>query len=127
VAALPQVGAGVLSLPAGVLDTDTGHGKVQGIQSGNLDEAPGSGPDPAAEAVRCASELLRDGQRVPADLALRFLPWLVAAAPQDALTVLQVCLAPTGSPRYSSCLDIFKQMRCIGNGNSITNTAADSP
>ena len=70
---------------------------MQGIQSGDLDEAPSSGPDPAGEAVRCASELLRVGKRVPADLALRFLPWLVAAAPEDALTVLQVRPASTGS------------------------------
>ena len=102
-AALPQPVAG-LNLACSTLDA--GHGEVQGIQTGDLDEAPSSGPDPAAEAVRCASELLRDGKRVPADLALQFLPWLVAAAPEDALTVLQVRPAPTqtsGTARSIPC------------------------
>ena len=71
---------------------ERGTGLEQGIQTRDLHEAPSNGPDAAAEAVRCASELLGDSNRVPAGLALRFLPWLVAAAPQDALAVLQVQL-----------------------------------
>jgi hypothetical protein len=72
-------------------------GSEKGIRAGDLDEAPGSAgasievsSGAAAEAVRCASELLADDDRVPPDVAMRFLPWLVAAAPQDALSVLQV-------------------------------------
>ena len=65
----------------------------QGIQSGSLDEAPSSGLTAKEEAVGCACELLGDSDRVSAQTALLFLPWLVAAAPEDALVVLQVSVA----------------------------------
>ena len=41
-------------------------------------------------AVHRATALLLDEARVPPDLALRFLPWLLAAYPADSLAVLKV-------------------------------------
>ena len=41
-------------------------------------------------AVHRATALLLDESRVPADLALRFLPWLLSASPSDSLAVLKV-------------------------------------
>ena len=41
-------------------------------------------------AVHRATALLLDEGRVPADLALRFLPWLLSASPSDSLAVLKV-------------------------------------
>ena len=37
-----------------------------------------------------ATALLLDEGRVPAALALRFLPWLLSASPADSLAVLKV-------------------------------------
>ena len=67
---------------------------MQDIEQGRHPEAASSsGRSPqeaSAAAVRCATELLGEGGRVEAPLAMHFLPWLIAAAPQDALAVLQV-------------------------------------
>ena len=41
-------------------------------------------------AVHRATALLLDEGRVPPDLALRFLPWLLSASPSDSLAVLKV-------------------------------------
>ena len=41
-------------------------------------------------AVHRATALLLDEARAPAELALRFLPWLLAASPADSLAVLKV-------------------------------------
>jgi hypothetical protein len=53
-------------------------------------EARSDARGPAAVAVQHASALLADGSRVPPELALRFMPWLVRAAPELALRVLKV-------------------------------------
>ena len=59
-------------------------------------------------AVHRATALLLDEARVPADLALRFLPWLLTASPTDSLAVLKV-----GKKKYSlPCLDAALQEDC---------------
>lgn len=73
----------------------------QGIAEGTLAEAPAaegeraaSGAGGAAEvAVREATALLLEADRVPPDLVLEYVPWLLAASPEDSLAVLEVRLS----------------------------------
>ena len=87
---------GLNSTPAGAIRLHLTVQRVwaQGIEAGRYPEAAassGRSPQAAAvEAVRCATQLLGGGGRMGAPLAMQFLPWLIAAAPQDALAVLQV-------------------------------------
>lgn len=84
---------------------------VQDIEQGRHPAAAssraGGAQEAAAEAVRCASALLADCGCVSAPVAMRFLPWLVSAAPQDAAAVLQV-------------RDLPVTRRILTNGNTYT-------
>lgn len=77
------------------------HGRAwQGIAEGKLAEAAAtdaelrtqSAKGAAEVAVRWATALLLDVDRVPPDLALEYVPWLLAASPEDSLAVLEVRL-----------------------------------
>ena len=71
---------------------------AQGIAEGALEEAPAAEGEaaataeggPAEVAVHRAMALLLDGARVEPDLALAYLPWLLAASPEAGLAVLKV-------------------------------------
>lgn len=72
---------------------------VQAIAEGTLQEAHAEDGEVKAAlggggfrgvAVHRATALLLDEGRAPADLALRFLPWLLSASPRDSLAVLKV-------------------------------------
>ena len=83
---------------------DAGHApSVQDLEQGRHPEAARSSSrdavEAAAEAVRCATELLAESGRVTPPAAMRFLPWLVSAAPQNAMAVLQASalLGPASS------------------------------
>ena len=72
---------------------------MQGIAEGTLQEAHAEDGEVKSAlgdgsfrgvAVHRATALLLDEARVPADLALRFLPWLLTASSTDSLAVLKV-------------------------------------
>ncbi len=66
-------------------------------------------------AVHRATALLLDEARVPADLALRFLPWLLSASPSDSLAVLKVSATIKFEPPGLGVL-------CSGTGEELLET-----
>jgi len=90
---------------------------VQGIAEGTLQEAHAEDGEVKAAlgdgsfrgvAVHRATALLLDEARVPADLALRFLPWLLTASSTDSLAVLKVSKNKQSLP----CLAAASQEDC---------------
>ena len=73
----------------------------QGIAEGTLAEAAAADGDLATStadgaadvAVHRATALMLDAARVSPDVALEYLPWLLAASPEDSLAVLEVRLS----------------------------------
>lgn len=75
--------------------TPCGGGRWQGIhQESASADGSGVGDEAACAAAGHAAALMADPQAANDEIALMFLPWLVGAAPPQALTVLKVlCLS----------------------------------
>ena len=60
----------------------------------NIGETGNGGVAAAAAAAAHSAALLSDDARTDDAQVLAFLPWLARAAPQEALSILQVCQSP---------------------------------
>lgn len=63
---------------------------TQSMDGGWNDDGGGTEDAAAAEAASQAAALMSDSRRADDQIALMFLPWLIGAAPSEALAVLKV-------------------------------------